>query len=225
MHFIETADVQSMTNLKGAASSTFPGGSWATGLDVNVSTVTGVSISPFNDIEEYENPEGNVGANVSIDAIGNPSLSNIKTWKVSSYKWEDSESAGFTDSYVYTVVGSKNQLVMGAVPSHPRSSSRPRLATIKPANDLISICVSRSWTNDCDYVLPSTGSWQLRIPLKGSVGLVSNHTFDVPTINAIKADLAAGITPTRDVGGSEAHPGHPGGRLQREQLHAAPIST
>jgi hypothetical protein len=192
MHYIEqysVAPVDSATaEAAAAASSTFPDGAYYTYLDASITTTGGTPISPFEYTEEYDNPEGFVGANVTLSTRGNLSLSNIRRYVISSSKFEESDH-GFTGTYIYTEFGSGNPLSAAALPELSVIQVDAPRADIKAPNNLISICIDRSWTSDCDYIVPITpgqGYQQVKLPLKGNVRLASNHVFDRAKIDDIR---------------------------------------
>jgi len=64
----------------------------------------------------------------------------------------------------------------------------------------VSVCLNRTWTNDCDYDL--TGYGALRLPLKGSIPITStNGIFDETKINEYKQGIATDSVGTLDHGG------------------------
>lgn len=213
MHFIEEARVSpnhavaltgarqaaapGTTLVSGTASSTFPGGSDYTYVDVSVSTISGTTIAPLSYREEFDNPNGNVGANVTISTSGDPSVSNQTRYTVESYKFEDLPDGTSSDSYVHEEIGSAStQTPVGLPQLSPPQVNDPRdtvgLNSATP-DGIISVCMDRNWTNDCDYIL-NTGSvvdHRIKMPLKGAVTLATQHVFDLTQINAEKAALAA----------------------------------
>jgi len=224
MHFIEEARVSpvqgaaltgarrtaasaSGTSLaSGTASSTIPGGSDYTYVDVSVSTVSGTPIAPLSYREQFDNPDGNVGANVTISTSGNPSVSNQTRYTVESYKFEDQPDGNSTDSYVHQEIGSASSQTPVGLPqlspplvAHPVDTVGLNSAT---PDGIISVCMDRNWTNDCDYIL-NTGSLvdhRIKMPLKGAVTLTTLHVFDRAQIDALKAALNANMMPPFDPG-------------------------
>jgi hypothetical protein len=224
MHFIEEARVSpvqraALTGARrtaasasgtplatGTASSTFPGGSDYTYVDVSVSTISGTAVAPLAYQEEFDNPNGNIGANVTISTSGDPSVSNQTRYAVESYKFEDYPDGTSTDSYVHEEIGSASPKAPVGLPqlsipqvNDPRDTVGLNSAT---PDGIISVCMDRNWTNDCDYIL-NTGSvvdHRIKMPLKGAVTLTTQHVFDHAQIDAEKAALAANMTPPFEPG-------------------------
>ncbi len=183
------------TDAIGAAASTYPDGAWYTWLDVAYSTASGFPISDYAYSEEFERPEGNVGADIAVSTVANPALSNERKWSVTTYKFEDSPS-GFTDSYQYDEFGSDSPVQIAEAIDLSRITIEAPLDT-KPApagDGVINLCIHRPWTTDCDTVLDGpNGYWDVQIPLKGWVVINSGHKFDRDEITAIKDSLERGI--------------------------------
>lgn len=202
MHYIETASLGETTAAlndgMGTANSTFPGGSYYTYTDVSFADSSGFALGDLAYVEQYD-----AGENVTVNATGDLSKTRLSRYMVSSYKTEDS-SAGFFDSYIYTMMGAPSGTVIAAVPRLSAPTVEAPL-DIKYNDNLISVCLNRTWTQDCDYDL--TGNPQsIKLPLKGSVRIVSTtptgattHLFDEATINQIKTDLNNGV-PRNDAG-------------------------
>jgi len=189
MHLIETANVGETTAAAndgvGSASSTFPGGAYYTYVDTSYSDASGYALGDLAWVEQYDG-----GYDVTIKATGDLSRTSLRKYTVSTYKVEDS-AAGFTDSYIYTEMGAA---IATAVAEAPRLSAPSVQAPLDVAfnDNLISVCLNRTWTQDCDYDL--TGNPQsIKLPLKGSVTINSSHLFDEATINQIKHDLNNGL--------------------------------
>jgi hypothetical protein len=223
MHFIEEARVSPVhaaaltgaqrgaaasgtSQATGTASSTFPGGSDYTYVDVSVSTVSGTAVAPLAYREQFDNPNGNVGANVTISTSGDPSVSNQTRYTIESYKFEDQPDGNSTASYVHQEVGSASAQTPVGLPqlsvpviNHPVDTVGLNSAT---PDGIISVCMDRNWTNDCDYIL-NTGSvvdHRIKMPLKGAVTLTTQHIFDHAQIDALKAALNANMMPPFDPG-------------------------
>ena len=191
MHYIEQANAGENSTVagvgKGVANSTFPGGAYYTYVDTSYSDSSGAPLGALTWTEAYDD-----GKNLVTSVSGDLSKTRLRRYRVSSYKLEDS-AAGFTDSFVYTEFGSATP----AVAPEP-----PKLATpvveapldIKYADNVISVCLDRTWTADCDYDLTGTPQ-SIKLPLKGSVKVTSNHVFDSAAINKIRTDLQNRVTP------------------------------
>src|SRR5690242_4927007 len=204
MHFIEMASVGETTEIDNdgmaTANSTFPDGSFYTYIDTSYTDASGYPLGDLAWVEEYGG-----GYNVAINAIGDLSQTTLSQYSVSTYKVEDS-AAGFTDSYIYTAIGSMDSVNVAAVPNVVAIPEMPRLSApivqapldIKFNDNLISVCLDRTWTQDCDYDLTANPQ-SVKLPLKGSISIVSRHIFDETTINQIKADLNSG-RPRNDAG-------------------------
>src|SRR5204862_5151875 len=110
------------------------------------------------------------GANGTINTSGDPNLSTFTRYTYESFKYEQVGSE-LTDSYVHTEVGTRAAKVPAALPAlsvtveHPRDTVGPNGG---PPDMLISACMDRAWTNDCDYTV-DTGSvtdHRIKLPLK-----------------------------------------------------------
>ncbi|OJT20890.1 hypothetical protein BO221_28745 [Archangium sp. Cb G35] len=185
MHFIETASIgesSAVTNDgSGTASSTFPGGSFYTYADVNYTDASGYPLGDLGWVEEFDG-----GYSMTVSTTADLSQTSLTRYVVSSYKIEDS-AEGFTDSYIFTVMGAE---VGAPVPEKP-SVAVPLVQApldVKLNDGIISVCLNRTWTMDCDYDLTGTPQ-SIKLPLKGSVTIQSNHIFDEATINKIRTDL------------------------------------
>lgn len=205
MHYIETASLGNIglpsgvarnatgTLAVGTASSTFPGGSADTYVDVSISTVAGFPIAPLAYKEEFENPHGETGANVTISTSGDPNVTNIRRYAFESYKYEDPGDGEWTDSYVRTEAGSNN---LQSPAGNPTLSAPLMQAPIDTNGDhLVSLCMDRAWTNDCDVILAGAAAQSIQVPLKGSIAITSSHVFNDTKINDIRVALNAGQNP------------------------------
>ncbi|MFY2561771.1 Hint domain-containing protein [Corallococcus terminator] len=165
----------------GTSLSSFPNGSFYTYTDTTYTDTTGFPLGELSWSEEYDQ-----GTNVTANALGDLSLTRLTRYRIASYKVEDSVE-GFQDSYLFKEVGSEVETDVNQV---PRLHTPVILAPldIKNNDNIISICLNRTWTNDCDYDL--TGNDQsVKLPLQGSVAIKSDHIFDAAAINQYKADL------------------------------------
>ncbi|WP_244224801.1 Hint domain-containing protein [Corallococcus sicarius] len=190
MHLIEEASAGETTAVAhdglGTASSTFPGGAIYTYVDTSYTDSGGSALGDLTWREEFDG-----GYNVTINATGNLALTNLKRYRVSSYKVEESAARGVEDSYIFTEVGIDSGPVVNEA---PRLSGLTVLAPLDVAfnDNLISVCLNRTWTQDCDYDL--TGNLtSVKLPLKGSITVTSSHVFDETAINQLKTDLATGV--------------------------------
>lgn len=182
MHFISTATASGESGV-GAASSTFPEGSDYTMLDVGYYDAAGVPLAYPNIIEQFGG-----GTDVNVETLGDLAESSLASYVVDSFQME-STVEDFTMSYIYTEIGIEAQ-----------SEPRPELTAIVTqigvtapvdvafGDNLISVCLNRTWTQDCDYDL--TGNPQsVKLPLQGSIQLTSAaHVFNQGLVDDIKAD-------------------------------------
>ncbi|WP_141332961.1 Hint domain-containing protein [Myxococcus sp. AB025B] len=195
MHAIESANAGETTREEndgqGVSTSTFPGGTYYTYADTNFTDQTGHPLTQLAWAEEYDQ-----GTNLTVPTTANLALTQLGRYRVSSYKVEDSVE-GFKDSYIYSEFGSPP----GTTSTRPTYSALTVQAPVDTVlnDNLISVCLNRTWTQDCDYDLTGTPQ-AIKLPLKGQLSLTSApHTFDQAKINQFKADLALG-TPTYEVG-------------------------
>jgi hypothetical protein len=219
MHYIEVASVRNgqpsvaaagnraapPRYATGAASSTFPGGSDYTYVDVTISTVAGDPIAPLAYAEDYGNPDGNTGANVTISTTGDPNVSSLTRYTFESYKYEQVGS-DFIDSYIHAEIGSRAPKAAAGLPQLSVPAVDDPHDVVGPGGSapegLISVCMDRAWTNDCDYIV-NTGSvidHRIKLPLKGAVTITTAHVFDRPAITALQNALAMGQAPPSDPG-------------------------
>lgn len=224
MHYIETADVRltqaaSATGDKhsavtagtlatGVASSTFPGGTDYTYLDISVSTIAGNPIAPLAFTEQFDNPDGNPGANVKIPTSGDASSSNLTRYTFESFKFEDLPDGSLAESYVHTEVGS----LMPQVPAGLPQLSSPAVDAPKDLvgpnqgapDNIISVCIDRQWTNDCDYIVDSgaVDKHRIKMPLQGAITLTTSHVFDHDLIDQLRTalDTGAALPPNTEAG-------------------------
>jgi hypothetical protein len=206
MHYIEASSLGTVelasearsaaaAEAVGTASSTFPGGSAYTYIDMSVATVYGYPIAPLAYVEEFENPEGNVGANVTVSTSGNLNASNIKRYAFESYKLEDYESGDFTDSYIRVEAGNRNPTNAAALPRLSAPTVDQPIDHLPAGGDgQINICMDRAWVTDCDYILHG-GPQSVEVPLKGSIRVLTGHVFDEDKIEQIRDALADGQIP------------------------------
>jgi len=185
MHFISTATVNGQDG-EGAASSTFPDGSLYTFLDVAYFDIEGLPVAAPNVVEDFG---GGTDVNVQTDA--DLTQSDIDAYTVDTLKMEDTGTE-FNVSYTYTEMGLQSAQPTGNRPTPPVLAVQNVLAPIdtKLNDDLISICLNRTWTQDCDYDL--TGNPQaVKVPLQGSIVITSAaHVFSQQAIDDIKANAA-----------------------------------
>jgi len=190
----------------GTASSTFPGGSEYTYVDITISTIAGNPVAPLAYQEQFDNPDGNVGANVTISTLGDPSVSSLTRYTFESYKFEDLPDGSSTESYVHSEIGSLAPQAPAGLPQLSTPAVDAPLDTVganSPTPDgIISVCMDRAWTNDCDYIL-NTGSvvdHRIKLPLKGAVTLTTAHVFDQASIVALQNALSMNQMPQIDPG-------------------------
>ncbi|RYZ32667.1 MAG: hypothetical protein EOO72_15115, partial [Myxococcaceae bacterium] len=190
MHLIEEASTGETTAVAndglGTASSTFPGGALYTYVDTSYTDSSGNALGDLAWREEFDG-----GYNVTINAAGNLALTTLKRYRVASYKVEESADQGITDSYIFTEMGVEGGPVVNEA---PRLGNLTVNAPLDVAfnDNLISVCLNRTWTQDCDYDL--TGNLNsVKLPLKGSVSVTSSHVFDEAVINQLKTDLNTGV--------------------------------
>jgi hypothetical protein len=183
MHFISTATVAGEDG-EAAATSTFPDGSDYTMLDVAYYDAAGIPLATPNTIEQFA---GGTDVNVKTDA--DLTQSQLDAYWADSFQME-STPTDFTMSYVYTEMGLQSAQPAGGRPTPPMLAVQNVLAPVdtKLNDDLISICLNRTWTQDCDYDL--TGNPQsVKVPLQGSIVINSTaHVFSQQAIDDIKAD-------------------------------------
>lgn len=187
-HFISTASVNGDVG-EGSASSTFPNGTDYTMVDVGYYDAEGVPLAVPNFVEQFG---GGLDANVQTDA--DLTQTELDAYTVDTIKLEDTVEEGFAVSYTYTQMG-----LAGVQPANRPTPPVMQIqnidAPVDVANndDIISICLNRVWTGDCDYDL--TGNTQsVKVPLDGEIHITSAaHVFSQNAIDDIKADLAAGI--------------------------------
>jgi len=186
----------------GAASSTFPGGTYDTYVDITISAINGTLIAPLQFKEEFENLQGVPGANVTVSTSGNTNVSSVTRYTAESYEFHDAPDEGFSDSYSHSEVGTQsgqaNAIHPDLTPAQildPKDIVGPNGS---PPEGTISVCMDRQWTNDCDYVL-NTGSvfdHRIKMPLKGDITIqpLSRYEFDTTAITAIRTALNGGLT-------------------------------
>jgi hypothetical protein len=183
MHFISTATVDGQEG-EGAASSTFPDGSLYTFLDVAYFDIEGLPVAAPNVVEDFGG-----GADVNVQTDADLTQSDIDAYTVDTLKMEDT-GADFIVSYTYTEMGLQSAQPAAGRPTPPVLSVQNVLAPIDTRlnDDLISICLNRVWTQDCDYDL--TGNPQaVKVPLQGSIVITSTaHVFSQQAIDDIKAN-------------------------------------
>lgn len=186
MHFISTATVSRGDGdggelAEGAASSTSPGGSDYTMLDVGYYDAEGVPLAETSIVEQF-------GGGTDVFVQTNPDLtqSEVGSYVVDSLQVESTVD-GFTMSYVHTEMGLESPPPAGCDPT----AIERRIDVDQPidvnGDGHVSVCLSRVWTNDCDYDL--TGMWEVKMPLQGSIQLTSApHVFNSQLIAAIQAN-------------------------------------
>lgn len=198
MHYLEETDPGSRASANGplaigTASSTFIGGTAYTYVDVSISTSTGRPIAPLAYTEEFASFDGTPGTNVTTSTSGATAASNVKQYNYDSYKLEDpGDGSDIFDSLVHEANGAAVAQPLGALPQ----LSAPVIAepVDHNADHLISICMDRAWTNDCDVILHG-GAQSVQVPLKGSIGVGATHVFDTIAIAALQTMLNSGQDP------------------------------
>lgn len=186
MHYITSAKVAA-SNGEGAASSTFPGGTSYTYLDVGYYDGEDVPLGESNIIEQFDG-----GTDVNVRTTANLNQTQRDSYMVDTFQFQD-DGVEFDTSYVYTEFGLQN-VQPAARPT------RPTLVVsqiIDPVNrrlndNLISICLNRTWTQDCDYDLTGTAQ-AVKVPLQGSIRINTAHVFNEPAIVQLRLDLNNGV--------------------------------
>ena len=175
----------------GEGATTYPGGALATGMEVLFSTTNGAPLGEIGYEEEYATDDGVMaGTSMEVPAAGDLGRSNIKRYVVSATKFEETFS-GFTVKYVEAETG-YDQLLLAALPPTLAPVNHVAPADVAFNDGKISVCMNRTWTQDCDYDL--TGNPQaVKLPLVGSVSTTSPHEFDQRAVNAIQQQLGLGI--------------------------------
>lgn len=206
-HFAEKGSLTKFNSLQaevtGAASTTFPGGTVFTRIDVGATTSSGLPVASVKAVEQYVNPAGNVGANLPVTTAGKVSLSTAKRYVVSSFRYEEYPDGSFSSSFVKNEFGSSNSTVVAAIPtfavgSNVASVTAPR-ANITAPLDQISVCMNRAWTHDCDYIVPPTGlNWPVQMPLAGTVKITNGQVFDAQRVFDIRSAVCQ--SPPQDPG-------------------------
>ncbi|MBN1208989.1 MAG: hypothetical protein JXB05_29295 [Myxococcaceae bacterium] len=196
MHYIPVANAGETTAVTndglGAASSTFPGGTNYTYLDVSYTDASGYPLGSLGWTQEYAG-----GYNTTVNAAGDLSLTSLKQYAVASYKIEESAANGFEDSYLYTELGSETASEVDEVPMlETPSVEAPK--DVAYNDNLISVCLNRTWTQDCDVDLTGT-EHAVKLPLKGSIKIASSHVFNKAHIDGLREDLKNGV-PRSDAG-------------------------
>lgn len=166
----------------GVANSTFPEVTMMTHLDVMPTDSYDGPIGPTTSVDEFGN-----GADVRIAASFDPDNSPTGQILINSTKI-DVTMGGPIISFASAAMG----------PADPAQANRPTNPTIefqamnapidKDGDDVIQVCLNRTWPGDCDYDL--TGVPQVvKLPLQGKVHITSpGHVFDANEIQAIKDD-------------------------------------
>ncbi|MCP3101097.1 Hint domain-containing protein [Myxococcus sp. K15C18031901] len=190
MHLIEEASIGETTPVAndglGTASTTFPGGAIYTYVDVSYTDASGAALGNLEWSEEFDG-----GRKLTINSQGNLALTTQRRYRVSSYKVEESAAEGVLDSYIYKEVGLNGG---PEVNEAPRLTPPNVLAPLDVAfnDNLISVCLNRTWTQDCDYDL--TGNLNsVKLPLQGSISVTSSHVFDSTEIDRFKTNLNGGL--------------------------------
>jgi hypothetical protein len=191
MHYFESTSLGEKTpapnDAVATSGSTYPSGAYYTYVDVQITNVSGYPLGSLGWTEQYDE-----GQNVVANTTGDLSKTQQKRYRVSSYKSEDSPT-GFVDSYRFTELGAATANAVATVPSITTPTvTAPQ--DIRYNDNLISVCLNRTWTQDCDYDL--TGNPQsVKVPFAGSVRITSlAHQFDEAFINQLKADLNNNVT-------------------------------
>ena len=186
-HFIGGASVNGEVG-EAVASSTFPEGSFYTYVDVGYYDADGLPVALPNVVEEFGD-----GTNANVQTDADLTQSERDAYLVDTYKMEDN-GLDFTFSYVYTETGlASTQPLMRPTPPTLEIQNVTAPTDVANNDGIVSICLNRVWTGDCDYDL--TGNTQsVKVPLQGSIQITSGaHVFSADAIDTIKADLAAGI--------------------------------
>jgi hypothetical protein len=193
-HFIDDKSLGETTAqddvVNGGAYSTVPDGSYYTWVDVDVLDASNYPLGELGWAEFYDE-----GEHAPVATTGDRTLTNHEQYSVASFKFEDGPN-GVINSYVYEHTGSDDPGIY---------AGRPRLATPvvnaptdhKYNDNLISICLNRNWTQDCDYDLTAVPAGVL-IPLKGSITVTSEHTFNFGVINLFRDVLNGTVAAPAD---------------------------
>lgn len=130
----------------------------------------------------------------SVAATGDLTSTSLSKYVGDSMLIESTVSYGYREYYT------KGTTSRG--PSFSNSVQEPSDHT---GDNCYSICLNRSWTNDCDVDLTST-TQALKVPLKGSISLStasqSAYRLDTAKIAAYKAGTALDSAGAPDPGGS-----------------------
>lgn len=202
-HYVETGKLLKISSLQaevaGTASSAYVGGRAFSRIDISGTTSGGLPVAPLVAKEEYTNQNGNVGANLTVSTTGKVSLSGAKRYALGSLTTVQKADGSFESTFIRNEFGSTNAALTASVPTLTDLVVTAPLPNILPPNNLISVCIGRTWTSDCDYVLDQTMSWwEIKMPLAGSRTITSAHEFDADWLASIQ--WALNQVPPQDPG-------------------------
>jgi hypothetical protein len=155
VHRIERADVRRLnattTLVEGTASSTYGGAIAHAYVDLAITATDGVAVGPLVYEEKIGETDGPRILGMTVDTNAT-TTSKLARYAVSSYRFEVSPE-GFIGDYVYAELGiTEPSPATGLIPRPPQAGAVLQ-ETGAPPYLSISICIDRTWTNDCDYTL------------------------------------------------------------------------
>jgi hypothetical protein len=193
LHFVTAAVSKPLKAGEGLASASFPSraemvggeeirvGTIYTYLDVTFSDTNGTPLADLAMAEDYTG-----GANVDVATPADLTLTNSTSYLSDSAKFEVYLDENGAEQYLSSYTA-ETRIVDGTL-TYDVAVEAPD--DIKYSDNLISVCLNRTWTQDCDYDL--TGDlWALKLPLKGSITVTSaNHTINARAVENCRADPA-----------------------------------
>jgi hypothetical protein len=169
MHYMHSTTIYSPETGEATAASTAANGSNYVYLDCAVRDEDGRALSPFTFTEEFDD-----GRSIHSQAEADLSLARMPQYYAESFKYEQVEADGSDGqtTYYYTTFGLQEVEPPDLDVMEVRAPK-----DIKYNDGIVTICLNRTWTQDCDYDLTGTPQ-AVKVPLDGSIQIASDHVFD-----------------------------------------------
>ncbi|HLL54426.1 MAG TPA: Hint domain-containing protein [Myxococcaceae bacterium] len=174
-HYMTSTNIiEGSNHIEANATVTYPGGAYYLYVDSASWDNTGEPLGPMGYMESYG------GATARSAAIGDIEQTAAQHFELDSYSLMDT-SIGLLESFTFRDNNKSCEFDLSTLAIQAPVDRR--------GGQCISICLNRTWTNDCDYDLTSSPN-ALVIPLKGSISISERSdtcVFDLAKIEQFRA--------------------------------------
>lgn len=177
-HYFPSVSFLNAQQLEVLATGSSPDALFYGRVDVMVMDVDGTLIGEMGENEVYGNMPYLTAA-----TVGDLTLTNNLNYDVDSLLQEDTVNYGFRTTFSRSANSRKGPQFTPVTITGPVNTV---------GDECISVCLNRTWTNDCDYDLTGTVN-AFKLPLAGSISMTNpGYVFDPAQIQAYQAGAVQG---------------------------------